>query len=393
MWNVQGGFTYFTLNNKLIIENTKTREQTVFSSSGVQLSCMAMSVDQKYLAVGEGSQNKQGGANIYLYDMEKKKKINTLPFHQKGIQSLAFSYDSKYLISLGVQGENMLAIFEISSGTVAKQSTIMCKEPMNQIKVDPFVESSHLQFVVVGNNACLIIWRYDIEAQTLVPWSVEPSEKLEGLNFLSIEFTHYLPAPVSTYYIMIGAEDGTIVVYDQQKHEYVDLGMRNPIIDDERGAIGCISLKYNTVVIGTSLGSVVQYAIMGSDVQPVDRDTMQPLSVGSAVIAICMDEMNNEGMVGTESGCIFYVNFMEGIQIQLVQSNNKHQDAVNFVQYDPKHEKVFIASTGEKSDELKVYTTENCDAVNTFHGSIEDDGYVVFVISTNVSTSASNKGK
>jgi len=25
-WNVSAGFTYFTLNNKFIIENTKTRE-------------------------------------------------------------------------------------------------------------------------------------------------------------------------------------------------------------------------------------------------------------------------------------------------------------------------------------------------------------------------------
>lgn len=105
-----------------------------------------------------------------------------------------------------------------------------------------------------------------------------------------------------------------------------------------------------------------------------------------------MDEMNNEGLIGTEAGGIFYVNFMECITIQLVQSNNKHQDAVNFVQYDPKHEKVFLTSCGEKSDELKVFTTENCDAVNTFHSSIDEDGYVVFVISTNV-TSGSTKGK
>ena len=76
-----------------------------------------------------------------------------------------------------------------------------------------------------------------------------------------------------------------------------------------------------------------------------------------------------------------------------MQSNNKHQDAVNFVQYDPKHEKVFLSSCGEKSDELKVYTAENCDAVNTFKSNIEDDGYVVFVISTNVTSSSSNKGK
>jgi hypothetical protein len=52
-----------------------------------------------------------------------------------------------------------------------------------------------------------------------------------------------------------------------------------------------------------------------------------------------------------------------------------------------------LTSCGEKSDELKVYTTENCDAVNTFNSSFEEDGYVVFVISTNISQSSSNKGK
>jgi len=35
LWNVSLGVTYFTLNNKLIIENTKTREQTVFADSTV----------------------------------------------------------------------------------------------------------------------------------------------------------------------------------------------------------------------------------------------------------------------------------------------------------------------------------------------------------------------
>ena len=35
LWNVTGGFTYFTLNNKLIVENTKSREQTVFADSTV----------------------------------------------------------------------------------------------------------------------------------------------------------------------------------------------------------------------------------------------------------------------------------------------------------------------------------------------------------------------
>ena len=153
MWNVQGGFTYFTLNNKLIIENTKTREQTVFCNSGVQLSCMAMSSDGKYLAVGEGSQNKQGVALIYIYDVEKKAKISSLPFHQKGIQSMAFTYDNKYLVSMGVQGENMLAIWALSSGNVIKYKVMPGNAPYNQLKINPYIDSNKIIFVTVGNNA------------------------------------------------------------------------------------------------------------------------------------------------------------------------------------------------------------------------------------------------
>jgi len=85
LWNVTGGFTYFTLNNKLIFENTKTREQTVFADSTVQLACMAGTIDSKLIAVGEGCSNSQGNSLVYLYDVEKKKLLNKLTFHQKGV--------------------------------------------------------------------------------------------------------------------------------------------------------------------------------------------------------------------------------------------------------------------------------------------------------------------
>ena len=74
-WNVRDGLTYFTLNNKVIIEKTKTREQTVYADTSVQLSCMAVSKDMKMVAVSEGSQSPQGIILIFLYDVEKNKKL------------------------------------------------------------------------------------------------------------------------------------------------------------------------------------------------------------------------------------------------------------------------------------------------------------------------------
>jgi len=84
-WNPSSGLTFFTLNNKFIIENTRSREQQVFADSMVQLSCLAASIDGKYIAVGEGSSNPQGNSLILLYDLEKRRLAYRLTFHEKGV--------------------------------------------------------------------------------------------------------------------------------------------------------------------------------------------------------------------------------------------------------------------------------------------------------------------
>jgi WD40 repeat protein len=101
---------------------------------------------------------------VFLYDLEKRKLLNKLTFHIKGIQSIAFSLDSRYLISVGVQGENSLAVWDINSGLVI-QKAVLGNYCTNQVRVDRHVEGSHVQFVTVGNNASLTIWRLDTDLQ------------------------------------------------------------------------------------------------------------------------------------------------------------------------------------------------------------------------------------
>lgn len=164
-WNIKDGLTYFTLNNKLIIEKTKTREQTVFADSSVQLSCLAVSRDGKLVAAGEGSPNCTGTSLVFVYDVEKNKQIMrfTCTVHPKGIQSMAF-FENKYLITLGVQGEpNSLALWNLQR-RLMEESALM-DYTVNQVRVDPHTAgSSTFQFITVGNNATLTVWRYDTEA-------------------------------------------------------------------------------------------------------------------------------------------------------------------------------------------------------------------------------------
>lgn len=94
-------------------------------------------------------------------------------------------------------------------------------------------------------------------------FDVAAPEKLRNVHFLSIEFTQYLPAPANTYYIVIGADDGSIVAYDNQKQEYVELGTRGEVID---GEVGVISIKNNSVVIASSRGLISHYPLVGAQI-------------------------------------------------------------------------------------------------------------------------------
>lgn len=54
VWDQISGWMAYTLHNKLIFENVKTREQTMLCDSSSHLSTIALSLDKKLLAVGEG---------------------------------------------------------------------------------------------------------------------------------------------------------------------------------------------------------------------------------------------------------------------------------------------------------------------------------------------------
>lgn len=132
------------------------------------------------------------------------------------------------------------------------------------------------------------------------------------------------------------------------------------------GQIGTLSFKNDTVVIGSSQGIIAHYPITNTSVQPEDPSLVEYQNVESAIVAVSMDELNNEGLIGTESGCIHYVNFAEKIVIKLVSGNNNNQDTINFCKFDPVNSNIVVSSCGQKSDEFKINTVQNCDQVMNF---------------------------
>lgn len=80
------------------------------------------------------------------------------------------------------------------------------------------------------------------------------------------------------------------------------------------------------------------------------------------------DSENKEGLVGTEQGCIFLVIFDQptgsGGDIELIRiisNNNMYKEAISMIKYDDYNPALVLANTSQKSGDVKLYTSQNCD--------------------------------
>lgn len=60
---------------------------------------------------------------------------------------------------------------------------------------------------------------------------------------------------------------------------------------------------------------------------------MQILKTDSAIVSLAMDDLNNEGVLGTANGGIYYVNFPEKLIIRIVGKAYHLQKEIGIVKF------------------------------------------------------------
>lgn len=187
----------------------------------------------------------------------------SLKFHGKGIQSLSFSKNQRYLVSLGVREDNMVAVWDAENGSILSYTHVQ-GNAHNQVKMIPFLTTDNmLHFSTVGNNSKLSLWTVDLSEGSnneLMAKDVLVPEEFNHINFCSVDYTPYsAPGPESTYYIVVGCSDGSIATYDPLRDVFIDQPGRRKFHGDEE--VGCISIKQQSIVYATSQGHIVRQQI------------------------------------------------------------------------------------------------------------------------------------
>ncbi|XP_037934820.1 cilia- and flagella-associated protein 52 [Teleopsis dalmanni] len=106
----------YPIGSKIAIADLKTNAQTFLSGHNKAVSCLDISPSGRFIASGQV--NHMGfRAHVILWDWEKKEELTRHDLHKVCVQSLSFSAEDKYLISLGGEDDRTVIVFDVATYT------------------------------------------------------------------------------------------------------------------------------------------------------------------------------------------------------------------------------------------------------------------------------------
>lgn len=326
IWNAPYGNIVYTLNNKVIKEQTKSRDQKIICESQVRISCLAQF--EKYLAVGEGETNPEGFSSIYIYEMDEKnqKLFRTIKYHMQGVQNMIINRE--YLISMGVYSQPIILVTAYMQDKVLAVNVVEETIP-NAMFFNPYLQadSQMIEFFTVGSNGDFRCWQCNSSCPEEFYYLQYPVDAVPHLR--ETDFTCAVAIPEfqqkknnimtdnnqedalnKPFTVLIGTKDGCILMFDKdQDMPWVENGRKVQLFpQDQDSQIGNIIYQKasHSIVITDSVGNIVRYAQkqISLDIPPDAIVTRAE----SAITAAYMDDQNVEGIIGTSSGNIFYIN-------------------------------------------------------------------------------------
>lgn len=118
-----------------------------------------------------------------------------------------------------------------------------------------------------------------------------------------------------TYFVVLGASDGSMTAYDLNTNQFIDGGEKKWCISGEIGHARC---NNQSMVVASSSGTIARFETSMAQMFPIDSKQVQLLKAEGPVVALAMDDLNNEGIASTSFGSVYYLNFTEKLIIRIV---------------------------------------------------------------------------
>ncbi|XP_044194216.1 WD repeat-containing protein 90 isoform X1 [Thunnus albacares] len=326
VWSPDQGLFAYSCGCVVVVEYLHTGSQRHLQGHSEEISCLAVTNDAQTVASAAGGSNGSRSL-ICIWDVQTGACRKTISYHRGAVQSLAFSRDDRFFLSVGDFTDPEVALW--SSKTFQMLSSVSLSGPIHDAAFSPSAAS---QLACVGSQGvyfCLM-HSHGLDVDLKVQRVRAPAEVGD------VELTalcHHMDS-----FLFTATNRGHVCVWDIETQRCLMTW------EADEGEIGVLLCRGNRLLTGSNTRwlrlwevEAVQGVKPQGKVSSVgDSGTMvvleQEIMLDGTTVSAAFDNTMDMGIVGTTAGTLWYINWSDSSSIRLVSG---HKSKVNDVVFSP----------------------------------------------------------
>ncbi|XP_016518793.1 WD repeat-containing protein 90 isoform X1 [Poecilia formosa] len=355
-WSPDQGLFAYSCGAVVVLEHLHTGTQSHLQGHSEEISCLAISNDAQTLASAAGSSR----SLISIWDVQTAACRGTASHHQGAVQSLAFSRDDLFFLSVGDFWDPVLALW--SSESVQLLCSVSMSAPIHDATFSP---TAARQLACVGSEGihfCLIHTRSSNADVKVSRCSVAPPPEVGDVELTAL--CYHMDS-----FLLTSTSGGHVCAWDVNKQCCFMVWRA------DEGEIGVLLCRENRLLTGGATGRLqlwqieaVQGMKSAETTCSVKDMTLSGLKVvveqevvlDGKLVSAAFDNFMDMGIVGTTAGTLWYINWSDSSIIRLVSG---HRAKVNDVVFS-RDESRFATCSQDGS--VRVWSTGSFELVVQF---------------------------
>lgn len=297
-WSLEKGWFAYSMEAGVILMSLDTEVRQQFLQTGA-VTAFTLSPDHSLLAAASAT-------DVQIWDTDRLIRVKTLKFHEAPVQTLAFSPSTSHLVTVGDYSENLMVVWELYSGSVV--ATVMMTTPAHCLRFNP---SESFEFVTGGSES-LLVWRLTRSDQLEYQ-----SVKVKARNVTALAYSCEL-SDLRRRLLIIGTDSGYLQIFDSRSYDSL-LEIKTTI--DE---IDSIQLGAERFWVAGQCSNLMSWKI--SNVWAEIKHELETargtaLILDGNTISSSSDPSGQEGLVGTDAGTVWYINWHDLTTIRVLNSH------------------------------------------------------------------------
>ncbi|XP_019939112.2 WD repeat-containing protein 90 isoform X1 [Paralichthys olivaceus] len=322
VWSPDQGLFAYSCGCVVVVEHLHTGCQRHLQGHSEEISCLAISNDAQKIASAAGGSNGSRSL-ICIWDVQNGTSQKNISYHRGAVQSLCFSRDDRFFLSVGDFSEPELALW--STKTFQLLSSVSMSGPIHDAAFSPSAAS---QLACVGSQGiyfCLLNTHgldVDLQVQKVKAPAEVGDVELTALCYHTDSF------------LFTATNRGQVCVWD------VNTQLCLMTWEADEGEIGVLLCRGNRLLTGSNTRWFRLWEVEAIEsLQPQekvcsveDRGTTvvlaQEVMLDGTTVSAAFDNTMDMGIVGTTAGTLWYINWSDNSSIRLVSG---HKTKVNDV--------------------------------------------------------------